>query len=82
MKISHYFDRNGLAVRVKDRRAAYLISFFGGWLGMHKFYLGRTFWGVVYLVLSWTVVPAILAFIETFIYFFMTDEEFDYKYNR
>lgn len=82
MKTSHFFDRNGIAVRVKDRRAAYIIALFAGWLGIHKFYLGRVFWGIVYLLFSWTVVPLILSIIETFLYFFMTEEEFDYKYNR
>lgn len=33
----------------KSILVTYLLWFFLGLLGIHKFYLGKTFWGVVYL---------------------------------
>lgn len=35
-----------------------------GGLGVHKFYLGRTKQGIVFLLLFWTGIPALIAFIE------------------
>ena len=35
-----------------------------GGIGIHKFYLGRTKQGIIFLLLFWTGVQAIVAFIE------------------
>lgn len=35
-----------------------------GGIGIHKFYLGRTIQGVLFLIFSWTFIPGIIAFIE------------------
>jgi TM2 domain-containing membrane protein YozV len=32
--------------------------------GLHKFYLGQPFWGVVYLLLGWTQIPRIACAVE------------------
>ena len=32
--------------------------------GLHKFYLGQPFWGVVYLLMGWTQIPRIACAIE------------------
>lgn len=65
----------------KSRLAAALLAFFLGGFGVHKFYLGRIGWGFIYLIFCWTAIPAIIAFIETFIYLLMSDEKFNEKYN-
>lgn len=44
-----------------------ILAFFLGGFGAHHFYLGRTAWGVAYLCTCWTFIPAIVAFIETFL---------------
>ena len=52
---------------------------FGGF-GAHKFYLGKTGWGVFYLVFAWTGIPFIVGFIEGVRYIFMSVDEFIIKY--
>jgi len=66
----------------KSKVTAMLLAFFLGGFGVHKFYLGRTVWGVVYLLFFWTLVPACIAFIEFLIYAFMSEDRFDEKYNQ
>ncbi|RJX80311.1 NINE protein [Escherichia coli] len=58
---------------------AALLAFFLGGLGAHKFYLGKVGQGFLYLF-CWTFIPAIVAFIEFFIYLCTSDEDFARKY--
>jgi tetratricopeptide (TPR) repeat protein len=53
---------------------AILLALFLGGLGLHKFYLGRPGWGVVYLLLCWTGLPSLVAWIEAIGYLTMGDE--------
>jgi len=73
---------SGLAITPsgKSKLAAFLFAFFLGGLGIHKFYLGRIGWGIVYLVFFWTFIPAIVSLVESIIYITMTDEAFAAKY--
>lgn len=64
----------------KNRVTAALLAFFLGGLGAHKFYLGKTGMGFLYLIFFWTFIPAIVAFIEFIIYLCSTDESFALKY--
>lgn len=66
----------------RNKVLAGLLAIFLGILGIHKFYLGQTIWGIVYIVFCWTYIPSLLGFIEGIIYFCMSDEKFDEKYNR
>ena len=68
------------AVGRKSRVTAALLAFFLGGLGVHKFYLGRAGWGILYLLFFWTFIPAVIAFIEFIIYLTMSDEAFAEKY--
>ena len=52
---------------------------FGGF-GAHKFYLGKTGWGIFYLIFAWTGIPFIVGFIEGVRYIFMSVDEFADKY--
>lgn len=38
-----------------------LIALFLGTLGFHKFYAGKTFAGIMYLLFSWTFIPTVLS---------------------
>ncbi len=66
---------------MKNKVFAALFAFFLGGLGLHKFYLGETGWGIAYLLFSWTGIPFIAAFIEGILLLTKSDAEFDYKYN-
>lgn len=64
-----------------DKIVAGLLALFLGGIGIHKFYLGRTGQGVLYLVFCWTGIPMVAGLIEALIYLTMSHEEFDEKYN-
>ena len=66
---------------MKNRYVAAALAFFLGGLGVHKFYLGKTMQGIIYLVFFWTYVPAFIAFVECIMYLFMSDTEFQKKYS-
>ncbi len=65
----------------KSRITAAVLAFFLGGLGVHKFYLGRPVWGLLYLFFCWTFVPSLVAWIEMILLLVMNDHEFDLKYN-
>lgn len=65
----------------KNKWIAVLLAFFLGGLGIHKFYLGKTGWGIVYLLFCWTWIPSIIAFIEMLRYLFTSEANFRAKYN-
>ncbi len=66
---------------VKSKLAAGLLAIFLGGLGIHKFYLGKTGMGVLYLLFSWTGIPEIVGFIEGIVYLCSNDENFQLKYH-
>jgi TctA family transporter len=43
------YRRNSMNTNQRDTGIAYLLLLFGGFLGLHKFYLNRPGWGVVYI---------------------------------
>ena len=66
----------------RSRLVAALLALFLGGFGIHKFYLGRVGWGIVYLLFCWTFLPAIVGFIEGILLLVMSDSEFDTKYGK
>ncbi len=66
---------------MRNRTAAILICFFGGYFGVHKFYLGQNVQGILYLIFCWTCIPGIIAFFEFLGLCFMSDREFDARFN-
>lgn len=64
----------------KDRTTAGILAILLGGLGAHKFYLGDTGLGLLYLCFSWTLIPALVGLIEGIIYLTKTDEEFQQQY--
>ena len=65
----------------RSKTAAILFAFFLGAFGAHKFYLGQTKWGIVYLLFFWTAIPALIAFVEFIILLLMNREKFDERFN-
>lgn len=64
----------------KTRMTAALLAIFLGGLGVHKFYLGDTNKGILYLVFFWTLFPAIVGFIEGLIMLMQPNAEWLAKY--
>jgi TM2 domain-containing membrane protein YozV len=51
----------------KSKGLAIVLALFLGGLGIHKFYLGKTGQGFLYLIFCWTFIPAILGVIDAII---------------
>ncbi len=58
----------------KTKMAASLLAIFLGSFGIHKFYLGDTGKGILYLVFFWTAIPGIVGFIEGIIWLTQSNE--------
>lgn len=81
---------------MKQKIVAALLAFFLGVWGIHWFYLdnrerGKKYliWCVVGIVLSFAIIGlipllvlAVMSLIDCFTYLFMSDEEFDERYNH
>lgn len=67
---------------MKDKTTAALMAFFLGGFGAHRFYLGQTELGFLYLLFCWTLIPAVIALIDFIAFLSMNKESFDLKYNR
>ena len=50
----------------KNPTTAILLGLLLGGIGGHKFYLGQTGAGIVYLLFFWTYIPGLIAFFELF----------------
>jgi TM2 domain-containing membrane protein YozV len=64
----------------KSKIVAGLLGIFLGGFGIHKFYLDRPGQGIVYLIFCWTMIPAIIGFIEGIVYLCTNDANFAQKY--
>ncbi len=65
---------------MKDKNLAAVLAFFGGPVGLHRFYLGQVGLGILYILLvpiSW-----LLGVIDAITFLSMTQEAFDEKYNK
>lgn len=70
----------GPVVGTKSRIVAALLAFLLGGIGVHKFYLGQTAMGVVYLLFSWTFIPMFISWIEGLVYLLSSERAFALKY--
>lgn len=64
----------------KSRPVAALLAFILGGIGIHKFYLGKTVLGVIYLIFFWTGIPALIAWVEGISYLATSDESWAQRY--
>lgn len=77
-------DKPVNASRNKTKLAMALISFFGGGLGLHKFYAGCWGWGLVYLGSCFLIpgLSALVALVEFIRILTLSADSFDEKYNQ
>ena len=73
----------------KNKIVAALLAFFLGWLGIHKFYLGKTNAGIIMLLcgtIGWVLIGipplivGLISFIEFIIYLVKSDQQFHEDY--
>jgi len=64
----------------RNKYVAAIIAMLIGFLGLHKFYLGETLKGVLYILFFWTGIPILLALIDGVVLLSMSDEEFKARY--
>lgn len=65
----------------KSKMTAALLAIFLGSFGLHKFYLGKVTWGLLYLFLFWSSISMILGFIDGIYYLTMSNKDFEAKYS-
>ncbi len=70
----------GQVGRKLSKAVLLLITFFTGGIGGHKFYVGKTMQGILYLVFFWTSIPGFIAIIEFIIYAFTKENDLQDKY--
>ncbi|WP_379969475.1 TM2 domain-containing protein [Epilithonimonas sp. UC225_85] len=66
---------------MKSKSTTAILALFLGGLGIHRFYLGQNGMGLLYLLFFWTFIPALIAFFDFLIFIFMSEDNFNYKYN-
>jgi TM2 domain-containing membrane protein YozV len=65
----------------RRKEVAIILAVFMGWMGAHKFYLGKWGAGVAYAVLAFSMIPLFLSAIDIIRLAMMDKTEFDWKYN-
>jgi len=85
-------NKKNLTTVAKSKATATKLAFPFGLFGVHRFYLGQKFLGILYplfFVLGITdgnalfiCAPPIISFLDMFLFKSMSDEEFDAKYNK
>lgn len=66
---------------MKNRGIAIVLALFLGWLGVHRFYLGRIGSGFLYLLFFWTYIPFLISLIEVVRLALMNEDTFHTKYS-
>jgi TM2 domain-containing membrane protein YozV len=65
----------------KSKVIAAMLAIFLGGFGIHRFYLGQ-WWGIFYVLLCWTFVPSIVAFIEALVFLISSEASWNQKYGH
>lgn len=62
---------------MKDKTTAGILAILLGWLGVHKFYLGNTKGGILYIVLTLCCgIGGVLGLVDGIVYLMDTEEKF------
>jgi TM2 domain-containing membrane protein YozV len=68
-------------MKYRKKWIALIITVLGGWLGIHKFYLGEYAAGILYLLFFWSFIPAFIAIFDFFWLLFASETKFNHRYN-
>lgn len=63
----------------KSKTTAGVLALLLGGIGVHRFYLGQTVIGLLYLLLCWTWIPCIISLVDGIMLLTQPDEEFRVK---
>lgn len=69
----------------KNKNLAALLAFFGGIIGLHRFYLGQNGRGFLMILLSiftFGALSSIIGIMDCVAFLLMSEERFDFKYNN
>lgn len=66
----------------KSKDLAMTLCFFGGWLGVHQFYLRKYLSGSLYLLFFWTGFPLFLSVIDFIVLLITPKSKFHKKYDK
>lgn len=66
---------------MKSKTTATILCLFLGGFGIHRFYLGQTGLGLLYLAFFWTLIPGLIALVDFIVLLLMSEETFNQKYN-
>jgi len=67
---------------MKNKKVAIVLALTLGIVGGHRFYLGQSGKGLIYLFLSLTLVPLMIGVIDALIWTLNSQDSFDNKYNK
>ena len=66
---------------MKSKGVAILLCVFLGGLGAHKFYLGQSLKGLLFLALFWTCIPLLVSIFNLIGLLMLSEERFNKIYN-
>lgn len=66
---------------MRNKTSAGIFALLLGWAGVHRFYLGQVGLGILYFFLMFLGISFVLGIIDAVIFFNMSEQEFDRKYN-
>ncbi len=67
---------------MKNKNIAAVLAILIGGIGIHRFYLDQWKLGLLYMLLSWTLVPFFIGLIDGILFLIMSEGKFNAKYNH
>ena len=80
-QLSHKNDAGKATLPTQSKILAGFLALLLGGLGAHKFYLGKTGIGFLYLIFCWSGIPAFISLFEALTIWSTSDKDFEREYN-